>query len=116
MPCAFKRWLDRRPTAQAVVIFPLGVGVTALFRRNEHPLSWVIQGALYTAIAITFLAVQHRRVGRAVGTDPSGTADLSRKIRHREVPSDPGEQVAVTPWTASAPCSRPLRNQSKRVS
>ncbi|MGW6057642.1 hypothetical protein [Streptomyces sp. NPDC055189] len=92
---AFKRWLDRSLAAQAVVIFVLGVGITALFRRNEHPVVWVIQGMLYTAIAVTIVAVQRRKAGRAAGTDARGAADLNRKIRHREVPKDPDERASM---------------------
>ncbi len=92
---AFKRWLDRSLIAQAVLVFPLAVGIAALFRRDEHPVLWVVHGASYAAVTIAFLAVQRRRVGRAVGTDPGGLADLNRKIRHREVPSDPEEQATM---------------------
>jgi Flp pilus assembly protein TadB len=92
---SFKRWLDRSLTAQAVVVFPMGVGFAALFRRHEHPVLWVILGALYTAVTLAFLAVQRRRTCRAVGTDPGEIADLNRKIRHREVPKDPGEQATM---------------------
>ncbi|MGI5484693.1 hypothetical protein [Streptomyces lavendofoliae] len=92
---AFKRWLDRSLTAQAVMIFLLGVGITALFRRNEHPVWWAIQGALYTAVVITVLAVQRRRLSRVIGTGPRGIAALNHKIRHREVPRDPQEQTAM---------------------
>ncbi|WP_336319825.1 hypothetical protein [Streptomyces lavendofoliae] len=92
---AFKRWLDRSLTAQAVMIFLLGVGITALFRRHEHPVWWAIHSALYTAVAVTVLAVQRRRLSRAIGTGPRGIADLNSKIRRREVPSDPQEQTAM---------------------
>ncbi|MFI6038499.1 hypothetical protein ACIBBD_31065 [Streptomyces sp. NPDC051315] len=93
---ALKRWFDRSLTAQAVVIFLVAVGVIALLSdRDEHPASWLIQGAIYTAIVMVFLAVQRRRTGRAVGTDPRGLAELNRRIRHREVPKDPEEQAAM---------------------
>ncbi|MEU6674371.1 hypothetical protein [Streptomyces sp. NPDC046853] len=92
---AFKRWLDRSLAAQAVLICLLGIGITALFRRDEHPVIWVIQGVLYAAIAIAFVAVQRRKAGRAAGTDARGVADLNRKIRHREVPKDPDERASM---------------------
>ncbi|MFD3504293.1 hypothetical protein ACFWWT_38480 [Streptomyces sp. NPDC058676] len=92
---ALKRWLERSLTAQAILLFPLAVGVAALFRRNEHPVLWVIHGTVYATIVIACLAVQRRKVGRAVGTDPGGIADLNRKIRHREVPRDPEEQATM---------------------
>ncbi|MGW3991332.1 hypothetical protein [Streptomyces sp. NPDC004830] len=92
---SLKRLLDRSLTAQATVVFLLGLGVTGLIRRDEHPAVWVLHSALYTGIAIAFLAVQRRRTARAVGTDAGGLADLQRKIRHREVPQDPQEREAV---------------------
>ncbi|MFD8254306.1 hypothetical protein [Streptomyces werraensis] len=92
---SLKRLLDRSLTAQAVLVFLLGLGITALFRRDEHPAVWVFQCALYTGIAIAFLAVQRRRAARAVGTDAGGLADLNRKIRHHEVPQEPEEQAVV---------------------
>ncbi|MGA5127058.1 hypothetical protein ACPCAG_27655 [Streptomyces pseudogriseolus] len=92
---SLKRLLDRSPTAQAVLVFLLGLGVTALFRTDEHPAVWVLHSALYTGIAMAFLTVQRRRAARAVGTDAGGLADLNRKIRHHEVPQEPKEQAAV---------------------
>lgn len=92
---AFKRWLDHSLTAQAVLIFPLLVGFSALFRRHENPVWWVVQGALCTAITVGFLAAQRRRVGRAAGTDARGIAELNRKIRHREVPQAPEERATM---------------------
>lgn len=92
---SFKRWLDRSLTAQTVVIFLLAVGITALFRRDEHPVRWVVQGLLYTVIALGFLVVQRRRACRAADTDSRGLAELNRKIRHREVPQDPEERSAM---------------------
>ncbi|MFC8126305.1 hypothetical protein [Streptomyces sp. NPDC057302] len=92
---AFKRWFDRSLTAQAILLFPLGVGFAALFRRNEHPVVWVIQGVLYTAAIITFVAVQRRRASRAAGTDARGIVELNRKIRHREVPREPAERATM---------------------
>ncbi|GHB48839.1 hypothetical protein GCM10010377_44750 [Streptomyces viridiviolaceus] len=92
---ALKGRLDRSLTAQAVVIFPLGVGIAALFRRDEHPVWWVIQGAFYSAIAITFVAMQRRRAARAAGTGPRTVAELQRKIRHREVPEQPEERATM---------------------
>ncbi|MEU3742328.1 hypothetical protein AB0E78_35360 [Streptomyces sp. NPDC032198] len=92
---AFKRWLDRSLTAQAVLIFALGVGVTALFRPDEHPLVWVIQGALYATIAVVVVALQRRKASRAAGTDTRGVTELHRKIRHREVPKEPAERASM---------------------
>lgn len=92
---AFKRWLDQSLTAQATMVFVLGVGVTALFRPDEHPVVWIIQSMFYTAIAMTVVAVQRRKAGRAAGTDARGVAELHRKIRHREVPSEPEERASM---------------------
>ncbi|KES02958.1 hypothetical protein BU52_33090 [Streptomyces toyocaensis] len=92
---SLKRLLDRSPTAQAIVVFLLGLGITALIRRDEHPAVWVFQSALYTGVAVAVLALQRRRTARAVGTDAAGLADLNQKIRHHEVPRDPEEQTAM---------------------
>jgi Flp pilus assembly protein TadB len=92
---SLKRLLDRSLTAQSTLIFLLGLGVTALFRRDEHPAVWVFHSALYTGVAVAVLAVQRRRAARAVGTDAGGLADLNRKIRHQQVPRDPQEQAAM---------------------
>lgn len=92
---SLKRLLDRSPTAQAILVFLVGLGVTALFRRDEHPAVWVFHSALYTGIAVAVLAVQRRRAARAAGTDVDGLAELNRKIRHREVPQAPEEQATV---------------------
>ncbi|MGW5614450.1 hypothetical protein [Streptomyces sp. NPDC003877] len=92
---SLKRLLDRSLTAQATLVFLLGLGITALLRRDEHPAVWVFQSALYTGVAIAVLAVQRRRAARAVGIDTDGLADLNRKIRHHEVPQDPEERAAV---------------------
>ncbi|MET9369773.1 hypothetical protein ABZY00_18210 [Streptomyces griseoflavus] len=92
---AIKRWLDRSLTAQAVLVLVVGVGVTALFRRDEHPALWLIQGVLYAAVAVTFLALQRRRLGRAVGAGPGEIARLHRGVRHREVPREPERREAM---------------------
>lgn len=92
---AFKRRLDRSLPAQAVLIIVLGAGVTALFRPDEHPVVWVIQGVLYGAIAMTVVAVQRRKAARAAGTDARGIVELNRKIRHREVPKEPEERSSM---------------------
>ncbi|MGW5731671.1 MULTISPECIES: hypothetical protein [Streptomyces] len=90
-----KRWLDQSLIAQAALIFVLGVGVTALFRPDEHPVVWVIQSVFYSAIAMAFVAVQRRKAGRAAGTDGRGVVELHRKIRHREVPQEPEERASM---------------------
>jgi hypothetical protein len=92
---SLKRLLGRSLTAQATLVFLLGLGITALRRRDEHPAVWVFHSALYTGVAVAVLAVQRRRAARAVGTDAGGIADLNRKIRHHEVPQDPQEQAAM---------------------
>ncbi|MFI6088301.1 hypothetical protein [Streptomyces sp. NPDC051218] len=92
---AFKLWLDRSLAAQTILIFLLGVGVTAGFRRDEHPAVWLVQGTLYAAIATVFVAVQRRRASRAVGTDARRLAELNRKLRHREVPREPEERATM---------------------
>ncbi|WP_435883611.1 hypothetical protein [Streptomyces griseomycini] len=92
---SLKRLLDRSLAAQATLVFLLGLGTTALIRRDEHPAVWVFQSALYTGVAVAVLAVQRRRAARAVGTDAGKLADLNRKIRRHEVPQDPEEQAAM---------------------
>lgn len=89
------RWLDRSLAAHALLSFLLCLGITALWRRDEHPVLWVIQAAIYTSAATLGLALQRRRVSRAVGTDPRGLVELNRKLRHREVPQDPEEQATM---------------------
>jgi hypothetical protein len=92
---SLRRWLDSSLAAQAAVVFLVGVGVTALFRQGEHPVVWVTRGLLYAAVSISVVAVQRRRASRAAGTDPQGLAELNRRIRHREVPSEPGERASL---------------------
>jgi hypothetical protein len=41
------------------------------------------------------VAVQRRRASRAAGTDPRGLVELSRRIRHRDVPHDPEERESM---------------------
>ncbi|GGM22829.1 hypothetical protein GCM10010129_79000 [Streptomyces fumigatiscleroticus] len=92
---SLKRRLDHSLTAQAVLIFLLVMGSTALLRRDEHPLVWVIQGAIYAAICTAFVAVQRRRTSRVTGADPETVAGLNRKIRHRDVPRAPRERAIM---------------------
>lgn len=93
---ALKRRLDSSLTAQAVLAFLMALAITALFARpDEHPASWLLRSALYTGIGVVFMVVQRRRIGRATGADPRRLADLNRKIRHREVPSDPEERAVM---------------------
>ncbi|MGY0022084.1 hypothetical protein [Streptomyces sp. cg35] len=91
----FKRWLDHSLAAQGALIFLVGLGISALLRPSEHPALWVLKSVLYTGIALTFVAVQRRRAGRAAGTDQRGLVELARKIRHREAPRDPAERTAM---------------------
>ncbi|MFG2535078.1 hypothetical protein ACGFU4_07480 [Streptomyces sp. NPDC048511] len=92
---AWKLWLDRSLTAQAVLIFVLGVAGNALLRRDGQVGWWVIQTAVFTAVAIGIVAAQRRRVGRAAGVGPRGIAELNRQIRHGEVPSDPETRATM---------------------
>ncbi|MFD8308191.1 hypothetical protein ACFV29_38555 [Streptomyces sp. NPDC059690] len=93
---ALKRRLDSSLTAQAVLAFLLALSVTALFSRpDEHPTSRLLRSVLHAGMGVVFMVVQRRRIGRAAGTDASRLADLNRKIRHREVPTDPGERAAM---------------------
>ncbi|MFE0552563.1 hypothetical protein ACFW3A_24335 [Streptomyces pilosus] len=92
---AFKRWLDRSLTAQAILLLVVGVAMGALLRRDEPPVSWFLHGGLYGAVAVTFLALQRRRLARAVGADPGEIARLNRGVRHREVPAEPGKREAM---------------------
>lgn len=90
-----KLWLNRSLTAQAVLAVAIGVGISAAFRHDEHPLIWLLHGTAYAAVAIGVLAVQRRRAGRAAGTDPRRVADLTLKVRRREVPGDPQERETM---------------------
>ncbi|MFE3518124.1 hypothetical protein [Streptomyces sp. NPDC059166] len=90
-----KALLDRSLTAQAIVIFVVGVAVHALLRRDGNIVWWVVQSALLTAVVIAIIAVQRRRTSRAAGADPRGIAELNRKIRHRELPRDPQERATM---------------------
>ncbi|MGY0070921.1 hypothetical protein ACWZEH_29925 [Streptomyces sp. QTS137] len=92
---AVKRLLDRSLAAQAMLIFPLCVGATALLRRDEHPVVWVVQAALYTGVTVAILAAQRRRSVRAAGVGPGAVAGLNRGIRRGEVPQDPEERAAM---------------------
>nr|WP_237521348.1 hypothetical protein [Streptomyces sp. SID4921] len=87
--------MDRSLTAQAVLIFVVGVAGNALLRRDGQVGWWVIQTAVCTAVAIGIVAAQRRRVGRAAGVGPRGIAELNRQIRHGEVPSDPGTRATM---------------------
>lgn len=90
-----KNWFSHSLAAQALVLFLLGMGFSALFRRDDHPVVWVIQSAVYTAVIIGILARQRRRTTRATGASPRSVAGLYRKIRHREVPQDPEERATM---------------------
>ncbi|MFJ8884775.1 hypothetical protein ACIRJR_15400 [Streptomyces sp. NPDC102402] len=92
---SLKLWLDRSLPAQAVLVLVVGVGVGALFRRDEHPVIWVIHGAVYAAVTLGILVFHRRRAGRAAGTDARGVAGLTRRVRHREVPTDPEERETM---------------------
>ena len=48
-----------------------------------------------TIVAAQRHAAQRRRARRAAGTDARGLAGLCRRIRQREVPTDPGERAAM---------------------
>ncbi|WP_328865261.1 hypothetical protein [Streptomyces sp. NBC_00304] len=90
-----KHWFSHSLAAQALVLFLLGLGFGALFRRDDHPALWAVQSLLYTAVAIGALAYQRRRTSRATGARPGTVVDLNRRIRHREVPQDPEERVVM---------------------
>ncbi|MFD9087542.1 hypothetical protein [Streptomyces prasinus] len=92
---AVKRRLDRSLRAQAGVIFLLGVGVAALFRRDGHPVIRIVHGAFCTGVTAAVLAGRRRRAVRAAGTDAGTVADLHRGIRRGEVPRDPEERAAM---------------------
>lgn len=64
-----KRWFDHSPAAQALVLFVLGLGLGAVFRRDGHPASWAVRSLLCTAVIIGILAYQRRRTSRAAGHD-----------------------------------------------
>lgn len=90
-----KRWFSHSLSAQALVLFVLGLGFGAVFRRDGHPALWAVQSLLYTAVIIGVVAYQRRRAGRATGARPGTVVDLSRRLRQREVPEDPEERVLM---------------------
>lgn len=90
-----KHWFSDSLIAQGLVILVLGVGLGALFRRDEDPGVWMVQGLFYTVVVVGFLALQRRRTSRATGAGPRAIAGLSRRIRHREVPRDPEERALM---------------------
>ncbi|MEU3509428.1 hypothetical protein ABZ733_16315 [Streptomyces longwoodensis] len=91
----WKRRLERSLVAQSLLAFVLAMGITALFRRDQHPVVWVVQAAFYTALSVGVLSWQRRRVARSVGTDPERLTDLGIRIRRRDVPRDPEERAAM---------------------
>ncbi|MGW0934763.1 hypothetical protein [Streptomyces sp. NPDC002666] len=90
-----KHWFSDSLIAQGLVVLVLGLGLGALFRRDDDPGVWMVQGLFYTVVVVGFLAVQRRRTSRATGAGPRAIAGLSRKIRHREVPRDPEERALM---------------------
>lgn len=90
-----KHWFSDSLIAQGLVVLVLGVGLSALFRRDEHPGLWVIHGLFYTVVVIGALAYQRHRTSRATGAGPRAIAGLNRRIRHREVPRDPEERAVM---------------------
>lgn len=90
-----KHWFSDSLIGQGLLVLVLGVGLGALFRRDEHPGLWMVQGVLYTAVVMGTLAVQRHRTSRATGAGPRTIAGLNRKIRHREVPRDPEERAVM---------------------
>ncbi|WNI22170.1 hypothetical protein [Streptomyces sp. ITFR-16] len=90
-----KHWFNHSLAAQALVLFVLGLGLGAVFRRDDHPALWAVQSLLCTAVVIGILAYQRRRTSRATGARPSAVVDLNRRIRRREVPRDPEERAMM---------------------
>ncbi|MFF1546999.1 hypothetical protein [Streptomyces sp. NPDC058291] len=90
-----KRWLDRSPTAQVLLVLPLTVGVAALTSGGEHPVRWLIHGTLYSVVSVVAVHLQRRRALRAAGTDARGVAELDRKLRQHEVPEEPEERTRM---------------------
>lgn len=90
-----KHRLDRSLTAQAALVFPLCVGIGALFRQDAPPVLWVVQGAFQTVIVVTIAGMLRRRFSRAAGAASGDHADLNRRIRHRDVPEDPAERETL---------------------
>lgn len=90
-----KHWFSDSLVAQGLVVLVLGVGLGALFRQDAHPGSWVVQSLFLTVAVMGTAAFQRRRIRRVTGADTRTIAGLSRKIRHREVPQDPGERAVM---------------------
>ncbi|MFJ6466277.1 hypothetical protein ACIQM0_35560 [Streptomyces sp. NPDC091387] len=91
-----KHWFSHSLAAQALVLFVLGLGLAAVWRRDGHPALWAVQSLVYTAVVIGFVAYQRRRTSRATGARPDTLVDLGRRIRHREVPEDPEERAVMS--------------------
>lgn len=90
-----KHWFSHSLAAHALVLFVLGLGLGAVFRRDGHPALWAVQSLVYTAVVIGVVAYRRRRISRATGARPDALIDLDRRIRHREVPEDPGERAVM---------------------
>ncbi|MFD7720304.1 hypothetical protein [Streptomyces sp. NPDC059814] len=90
-----KHWFSRSLAAHALVLFVLGLGLEAVFRRDDHPALWAVRSLVYTAVVIGVVAYQRRRTSRATGARPATLIDLGRRIRHREVPEDPEERAVM---------------------
>ncbi|MFJ5849813.1 hypothetical protein [Streptomyces sp. NPDC092903] len=90
-----KHWFSHSLAAQALLLFVLGLGLGAVFRRDGHPALWAVQSLVYTAVIVGILAYQRRRTSLATGARPGTVVDLNRRIRHREVPKDPEERAVM---------------------
>ncbi|MFD7428598.1 hypothetical protein ACFV6Z_16345 [Streptomyces sp. NPDC059818] len=90
-----KHWFSHSLAAHALMLFVLGLGFEAVFRRDDHPASWAVRSLVYTAVVVGVVAYQRRRTSRATGARPDTLIDLGRRIRHREVPEDPEERAVM---------------------
>ncbi|MFC8536220.1 hypothetical protein ACFUJY_19995 [Streptomyces sp. NPDC057249] len=90
-----KHWFNDSLVGQGLLVFGLGVGLNALLRHDDPPAMWLVQGAVFTVVAMVAIVLQRRRMSRVTGASPGAIAGLLRKIRHHEVPRDPRERAVM---------------------
>ncbi|MFJ3086895.1 hypothetical protein [Streptomyces sp. NPDC086838] len=90
-----KHWFNDSLIGQGLLVFGLGVGLNALLRHDDPPAMWLVQGAVYTVVAMVAVVIRRRRMRRVTGASPGTVAGLLRKVRHGEVPRDPQERAVL---------------------